>query len=183
MSDTDILNEMFLPNVRVDMQDFHGRPGAVLREPTVNSEMTIHCLPEDAIIIKADGFPSPRSFFDGDQRGCCKRADYIIISEQEKTALFIEMKKTKGDWGNIVKQLGGAACLFTYCREIGQFFWQERDFLREYKCRFISVGHTSIPKRKMRTERMATEHDEPQKALKIDWPQYLQYNRLIGKPW
>jgi len=180
MNDTTILNEMFKPNIRVHTQDFYGRPGVVLREPLENSEMSIRHLPDDAIIVNADAFPAPKSFFSGIKHEC-KRADFIIISEQKKTALFIEMKKTKGEWKDIVKQLGGAACLFAYCREIGKFFWKEKDFLRDYNCRFISVGHTSIPKRKMLIERTAACHDEPHKAERINWPNYLQYNKLIGQ--
>ncbi len=68
-----------------------------------------------------------------------------------------------------------------YCQEVGKGFWDEKDFLNDYKSCFVSISHTtSIPKKKTRITRSAEHHDTPEKTLKIDWPHYLQFNKLIG---
>jgi hypothetical protein len=67
-----------------------------------------------------------------------------------------------------------------YCREIGKSFWNEPAFMDEYEHRFISIGHTSIAKRKTRIEKTAARHDAPNRAMKIDWPNTLQFNHLAG---
>ncbi len=67
-----------------------------------------------------------------------------------------------------------------YCREVGKSFWKEQNFLKGYRHRFVSIGHTSIPKKKTRIARKAGKHDRPEKMLKIDWPHHLQFNHLAG---
>ena len=98
----------------------------------------------------------------------------------EKVIIYIEMKATKGTIQGIIQQLAGAQCFITYCREIGKAFWNERDFLKGYRQRFVSIGHTSIPKRKTRITHHPGSHDQPDKMLKIDWPRHLQFNQLAG---
>jgi hypothetical protein len=86
----------------------------------------------------------------------------------------------KGQPTEIVQQLKGAQCFIAYCREIGKAFWNEPDFMKKYRHRFVSIAHTSIPKRKTRITRESGKHDEPEKMLKIDWPHHLQFNQLAG---
>lgn len=143
-----------------------------------DSKAMIRNIPDDAIVIKADVF-STGNIFRG-KKGECKRADFVIISPGKKHILYIEIKKRSDEWGGIVKQLMGAQCFIRYCRDIGRTFWNERDFLSGYRSRFISIGHTSISKRKTRITRQQKRHDTPENAMKIDWPIYLQYNRLVG---
>ena len=52
--------------------------------------------------------------------------------------------------------------------------------LRDYKSRFISIGHTSLAKKKTRITRNTVAHHTPETAMKIDWPNYLQFNQLAG---
>ncbi len=66
----------------------------------------------------------------------------------------------------IIQQLKGAQCFLAYCQEIGKTFWNESDFLKKYKQRFVSIGHTSIIKRKTRITRESGKHDQPEKMLK-----------------
>ena len=74
----------------------------------------------------------------------------------------------------------GAQCFVRYCQEIGKTFWNKNSFLSGYKSRFISIGHTGIAKRKTRINKKVARHDTPDNAMKVDWPHYLQFNRLAG---
>jgi hypothetical protein len=90
------------------------------------------------------------------------------------------MKKTKDSLKEVIQQLAGARCFLRYCQEIGKFFWDDKNFLNDYQHRFVSIGHTSIPKRKTRVLRRLAKHDTPENVMKIDWPHRLQFNRLVG---
>jgi hypothetical protein len=138
-------------------------------------------IPPDAMIIKVDVFQSPDAIFSG-SKGECKRADYVIIADSggKKRILYIEMKKTKGSLKEVIQQLTGARCFLRYCQEIGKSFWYDNIFLNDYQHRFVSIDHTSIPKRKTREVRRSAKHDTPEKVMKIDWPHRLQFNRLVG---
>lgn len=180
MLDIDILSQMIKPTALVNLQSEYGKKFAKLCEPQEpDSSATIRHLPTDAMVIKIDEFRSPDYIFNG-ANGECKRADYVIISAEKKCIIYIEMKRTKDSWNQIVKQLIGSQCFVRYCQEIGRGFWDERGFLSDYKSRFISIGHTSIAKSKTRITRHAGRHDTPEKAMKIDWPHYLQFNHLAG---
>jgi hypothetical protein len=180
MLDAEILNLLLRDAVRVELQNSYGKYYVVLDEPqAVDSSVIIRGLPHDSHVIKVDSFSSPDNIFKG-VMGECRRADYVIISESKKRILYIELKKTKAAWGHIVNQLMGAECFVKYCREIGKSFWNEPAFMDEYEHRFISIGHTSIAKRKTRIEKTAARHDAPNRAMKIDWPNTLQFNHLAG---
>lgn len=182
MPDMDILNQMIKDSARVKFSGHYGRMKVELAEPLyAKSSTMIYGVPEDAIVIKVDTFASPDAVFAG-SRGECKRADYVIVSEVsgKKVIIYIEMKATKGSAQEIIRQLKGAYCFITYCREIGKVFWGEQHFLKGYRQRFVSIGHTSIPKRKTRITRQPGRHDQPDKMLKIDWPHHLQFNQLAG---
>ena len=81
----------------------------------------------------------------------------------------------------IMKQLMGAKCFMTYCKEIGKSFWNKKDFLSEYDYRYVCIGHISIAKKPTRIKRDSRLHDEPGKMMKIDWPSHIQFNQLAGK--
>ncbi|WP_089724141.1 hypothetical protein [Candidatus Thiosymbion oneisti] len=180
MMDMDILSQMIRDTALVPLQEDYGKPLVRLREPQApDSSATIRSLPADAIVIKVDAFRSPDDIFKG-LHGECKRADYVIISAERKCILYIEIKRTKDAWNQIVKQLMGTQCFIKYCQEVGKVFWDESSFLAGYKNRFISIGHTNIAKRKTRITRIEKQHDTPDRAMKIDWPNYLQFNRLAG---
>jgi len=180
MQDMDILSQMIKGAALVQQEEEYGKPLVKLSEPQApDSKATIRNLPADAMVIKVDAFRSPDEVFNG-ENGECKRADYVIISAEKKCIIYIEMKRTKDEWNQIVKQLLGSQCFIKYCQEIGKCFWNEGDFLSGYKSRFISIGHTSIAKRKTRITRKVKRHDTPNQAMKIDWPNYLQFNLLAG---
>ncbi|EDX71888.1 hypothetical protein MC7420_6974 [Coleofasciculus chthonoplastes PCC 7420] len=68
-----------------------------------------------------------------------------------------------------------------YCQEIGRKFWQQKSFLDNYQSRFVSIGHINVPKRKTRIERSTGNYDSPERMLKIDWPDYIEFNHLAGR--
>lgn len=180
MPDMEILSQMIKDTAMVQLQNEYGKALVKLREPqTPDSSTTIRNLPADAVVIKVDAFRSPDDIFNGGY-GECKRADYVIISATKKCIIYIEMKRTKDGWNQIVKQLLGAQCFIKYCQEVGKEFWNENEFLNGYKSRFISIGHTSIAKKKTRITRNAERHDTPDRAMKVDWPNCLQFNLLAG---
>lgn len=176
----EILSQMIKETALVPLLDEYGKALVNLCEPQAPDSMaTIRNLPPDAIVIKIDVFNSPDAIFKG-EHGECKRADFVIISVEKKCIMYIEIKRTKDAWEQIVKQLKGAQCFVKYCQEIGRSFWGADKFLTGYKRRFISIGHTSIAKRKTRITRTAERHDSPDQAMKVDWPHYLQFNQLAG---
>ena len=181
MQDFEILEEMMNKQALMPLQKEYGRSIVILDEPqTTNSAVTIRNLPDETLVIKVDMFNAPDQIFNG-RKGECKRADYVIISPAHKCIVYIELKRTRDAWNEIVKQLKGAQCLVSYCKNIGQTFWNSREFMRNYKQRFISIGHIGIPKRKTRMEKPTqSAHDKPEKAMKIDWPNYVEFNKLAG---
>lgn len=180
MPDMEILSELIKDTALVSLQGDPNKPRVILQEPDApDSSATISSLPSDAFVIKVDTFRSPSDIFIG-AKGECKRADYVIISPRKKYVLYIELKRTKDDWNQIVKQLMGAQCFVKYCQEIGRTYWAEEDFLKDYKHRFITIGHTSISKRPTRISNNAHVNDSPDKAMKLDWPKNLQFNMLVG---
>lgn len=178
MSDMEILSQLFKETALVKPQKKHRKLYVELREPQApDSIATIHNLPGDAKIIKGDKFRSPDSVFNG-KHGECKRADYVIISEEKKCIIYIEMKRTKGEWKKIVKQLMGTQCFIKYCTEIGKTFWKKNNFLRNYQSRFISIGRTGISKSGTRYTPKEKLHDLPDRAMKINSPHRLQFHQI-----
>lgn len=185
MSDIAILNQMINKMARIPVeQDVLTRKTFVKlvepQEPT--SIVTIHNLPDDAVVIKVDKFEVGKVFNGSNDE--CKRADYVVISDSggKKRILYIEMKKSKDPEKQIVAQLKGATCFVGYCKEIAKMFWGERTFLSEFQSRFVSFGHTgSIKKRRTRVDRSMSCHNTPERMMKISWPSSrTEYNHLIG---
>ncbi|NER23140.1 MAG: hypothetical protein F6J96_21050 [Symploca sp. SIO1C2] len=187
MSDIALLKEMIKETATVPLEEHNGKNQVTLIEPPpANYSVTIHGMPykDEVIIIKADTFSSPRAVFNG-KRGECKRADFVIIADTDnkkfrKVILCIEMKAGKGGTeSEIIQQLKGAQCFVAYCREIGQVFWNQRNFLKGYEYRFISLREISIAKKPTRTLAKVGIHNCPERMLKITSPHHLQFNRLV----
>lgn len=185
MSDIAILKEMIHENATVPLEnDRDGKKKVILREePPANYSVTIRGMPNDdeVIIIKADFFSSPNAVFKG-EHGECKRADFVIIADtdKKKVILCIEMKGGKGGLEkDIIQQLKGSQCFVAYCREIGQSFWNQQDFLKGYQYRFVSIREISISKKPTRTSSTNRIHDHPARMLKITSPHYLRFDQLV----
>ena len=44
----------------------------------------------------------------------------------------------------------------------------------------LKEGHPSIPKRKTRITDSWKLHDAPERAMKVDWPHFLQFDHLAA---
>lgn len=133
-------------------------------------------------MIKLDEFFDVRKIFTG-SKGECKRADFIIIANtnSEKVILCLEIKKGRDSNPSITKQLKGAECFVSYCREIGRLFWNQPDFLQDYQYRFVSIKNISISKTSMSSRKLSQKseiHDQPEKMLKIS-AKAKQFQELI----
>jgi len=179
MQDTEILFELILESALVPHEKEYGKPVIKLQEAGVKGIISyIRNIPSDAIVIKADEFPAPKSFFKGD-KGECKRADFIILSEEKKVIIYIELKAGSKDSSYIVKQLKGASCVISYCKEIGKNFWNENTFLDGYAHRYVGMVNLSVTKKPSR-HKSAPLHDSPESFLKISSPHNLQFNQLAS---
>jgi hypothetical protein len=188
MSDIAILKQMIKNNLTVSLLEqkngTHFNYSVELIERQDNYSVTIDGMPkpDEVIVINAEDFAAPRTVFQG-EKGECKRADFIIISDTptEKIILCIEMKKTKGK--KIIQQLKGAKCFVAYCQEIGKEFWNQHNFLETYQYRFISIGHIPLPKTSTRHQGKQIDsnqtHNSPDKMLIINGKNYIQFHSLI----
>lgn len=183
MSDINILHEMIKDAARVSFVDNYGKKQVKLDEPQFpGHSVTIHGMPNNAVVIKADTFTSPGSVFKC-SHGECKRADFVIIADggdKKKVIICIEMKATKGTEKEIVQQLKGAQCFVAYCREIGKLFWNQSNFLNDFVYRFVSIGNISISKKRSRIDPSKDIHDRPDKMMRISSPHRLEFNHLAG---
>lgn len=174
---------MIKDDATIQLLGNYDKKSVVLSEPQYPaSSVTISGIPDNAIVIKADAFTSPKSVFK-DSKNECKRADFVIVANtgNKKSIVFIEMKATKAPAKEIIKQLYGAKCFIVYCQEIGKSFWKQPGFLAGYSFRFISIGNTSISKRKTRIDPTTGIHDSPERMLIISSSRQLQFNQLAGK--
>lgn len=183
MSDIAILKSMFKEEATEILEDHNGKKKVTLKELDLPVySVTIYGMPNDdeVIILKADKFISPNKIFKS-SKGECKRADFVIIAERgnKKVILCIEMKSKKGSLeSEIIQQLKGATCFVAYCQEIGRLFWNQKDFLKNYEYRFISIRDITVPKKPTRTS-PTDIHDRPEKMLKINSPKYITFDSLI----
>lgn len=180
MDDAEILAQLIKPAATVSLEKQYDKHYLTLTEPQApDSLVTVRNVPADTVVIKVDAFAAPDAVFKGEQ-GECKRADYVLISPERRTIIYIEVKRTRDGLEDIIKQLKGAQCFVNYCCDIGRTFWGEANFLQGYRHRFVSIGHTTIAKRRTRVGRSAPRHDNPATHLKIDWPHHVQFNQLAG---
>ncbi len=179
MSDKEIFEELLLASCVVPLEEEYGRPIVKLEEVGVaGSVACIRNIPSDVVAIKADSFPAPKGFFQG-SKGECKRADYILISEEKKVVLFVELKAGSKETSHIIRQLKGAACLLAYCKEIGKKYWGREEFMDGYAHRYIGMVNLSVSKKPTRHKKSPV-HDRPERFQKISSPHHLQFNQLAA---
>ncbi len=178
MTDTEILSQMFKSSVLAQVEKKHSKHFVRLSEPEVpNLTAIIRDLPPDAMVIKVDAFPAPNNFFEG-ERGECKRADFIIISETRKVILYIELKAGPREANHIKQQLKGASCVVAYCKEVGIQFWNKNKFLNGYANRYAAMVKLSMNKRPTRPE-SGPLHDSPASFMKLSHSKDIQFNKLV----
>jgi hypothetical protein len=181
MSDIAILKEMIKDTATVSLEERKGKKQVILKEPDANYSVTIDGMPDDeqVIVIKADAFTSPKAVFI-DSKGECKRADFVIIADTgtKKVILYIEMKAGKGESEkHIIAQLKGAKCFVAYCREIGQLFWNQPNFLKDYDDRAVSIKNIKLSKKKTRFD--PTPHFFSEIQILKRNGSFFQFNDLI----
>ncbi len=187
MAFNDILIKMISKSSLIDLDPNYDNWKVKLVEPQCqDSVVEIRGLPEGSIIIKADDFPVPNRFFNN-TKSELKRADYIIVTQYNNQlyTLIIEMKRDKEGESHVINQLRGGLCLFKYIKQIGKTFWDDPEFLKSNKFRFVSLSRTSISKRSSRpkaTSLADSYHDTPEKMLKISGSTNLRFENLIFKP-
>jgi hypothetical protein len=182
MADFKILREMIKKNALIEVSNSGRKYQVTLSEPQQTSSVTIVGLPQQTLVIKADEFPAPRNFFHG-SKGENKRSDFILITntKNKKIILYIEMKSnTDLEW-KMTQQLKGARCLMSYCAEIGNFFWDQRNFLHGYIERYVCIKKIGLCKQPTWSPPLNTKHDKPGYALKICYADRLEFGKLVGK--
>jgi len=177
MSDIAILKEMVRDCAIVELESKkeYKRDSYLLKleENQDNYSFVVNGMPkpDEVIVINLDEFFDVRKIFTG-SKGERKRADFIIIANTttEKVILCLEMKKSRDSNSSIIKQLKGAECFVSYCREIGRLFWNQPDLLQDYQYRFVSIKNISISKTTTSSGKSSQKneiHDQPEKMLKI----------------
>ena len=173
MSDLDVLRELINEKALVPLVDAHyGKKTVVLDETGNQGEIQysirIKGIPNDAVVVKTNMFPSPRNIF-ACRKGECNRSDYVVVANSEAGAFIvhIEMKKGRKLAHDIIDQLKGAECFISYCRAIVCRFWQRPHFLDQYENRFVAFREVQTSKSRTRESRAPVLHDVPERMLRI----------------
>jgi hypothetical protein len=182
--DLNILDAMIQDSAKVSLTTTPYNKNKVLLTEThgVNYQVQINNLPKNTLVIKSDEFSAPTGFFNG-TKGECKRADYVIVSDEgdRKVMIFIEMKAGDAEKKEVIQQLKGSEALMKYCQKIGQLFWEESNFLTEYDLFFIGLTNINIDKGRSRKNKNIQRCDRPEHMFIINSAKTLIFNRLIGK--
>lgn len=183
MNDFYILHQLLKEHAMIPLNQEKKNFSVELREPQANHKpVTITGIPENTVVIKVDKFPEPSAIYQG-KKGECKRADFLIISEKNDNIylIYIELKKVKGSKKEIIQQFKGAQCFLAHMREVGKLFWDNKDFLKNYEQRFISINHIGKNKNPSRIERNPGNHDTPEKMMKIGYKGNLFFDHIKGR--
>jgi hypothetical protein len=181
VADMTVLNRMIKDSAKIVLQDhYRDKKKVVLTEHgTTDSSLELHNVPADAIVIDVDANFSNSDLF-ANSAGECKRADYLIISQEKKLVLFIEMKKGPSPTSDIIKQLIGSRCAFEYCQSIAREFFDEADFLVDYRLRFVAFKHVNLEKKKTKIDKSTATHDTPERLMRVSWANTIQFNKIAA---
>ena len=173
MSDLDVLQELIYEGALIPLMETpYGGKIVVLGESDsqggIQYSIKIKGIPDDSVVVKTDMFPSPRGIFSC-QRGECKRADYVIVtnSETDNFIVHVEMKKGEGNASEIINQLKGSECFIAYCRAIVCRFWQQSRFLDRYESRFVTFRRIGTRKSRTRESYPSVPNDIPERMFRI----------------
>lgn len=184
VNDIQILRDMLKSDVQVALQSGQGKPSAKLTDSQSNTTVEVKGLPHDSIVIKADCFKGPFAVF---KKGLDirKRADFVIVSNDERGNKWIICIETKG--GNktrakIAAQLKGAKCFINYCKCIGKSFWESEEFLDGYEYRFVGITDLNFNRSRRQTQPFdpARElHNRPDIFKKLPQRSMIHFSKLI----
>jgi len=183
MTDTRLLNDIFIETARIELEEHNnGRKKVVLIEHgTEGSQLEILNIPQDSLVIDVD------SSFDNTKlcrniKGACKRSDYLIISEDKELILFIEMKKgTNSTRPDIIKQLKGSLCVFEYCQSIAREFHDTDNFLHNYRKCFIAFKNVNLAKTQTKVTKIDNNHSTPETLKTISGTSNIQFNQIAAR--
>ena len=178
MEPSEIIAELFNANCLIATNNLYGKKCVTLVEPGApDSSVEIRHLPDDAIVIDLDAsFANDKLFQSGTGRGVCKRNDFLIISAEEKCAIFLEMKRSSVSGTDLSKQLLGGSCVFDYCCCIVKEFFGE-SFLKDFKRRFVALLDTAAAKTPTKSV-VSPLHDSPERYLRLKGRKTLQFHQL-----
>lgn len=179
MTDTQILKRLIIDKACEFVENF--AEGVKLKQNDENNvpkyEVTILGVPINTVIIAFDdNFPPPNKIFDG-RTGACKRSDYIMICEQEKSIFCVEMTSGKKRQKEYIGQLNGSKCFVEYLKAIGKIFCDKDTFLEGYKNYFVFIKYVySIDKRPSRPL-----GDDNQRVTKLQGQGPWKFDYLMKK--
>ena len=186
MNDIQILQEMLNPDAQVPLQSGQGRPSVQLTDLIAGTTVKIKGVPPNSIVIRAENFENPITIFNG-SKGECKRADFVIVSTDErerKWIICIETQKNDSKKaGHVIQQLKGACCFISYCKCIGKSFWELEGFLDGYECRFVSIVDINFNRSRRQTQPFyftGELHNRPDVFLKISRRPTVHFHKLIN---
>ncbi len=176
---------MLSPDVQVMLHPGPKRPSVKLTDAESGTSVEVKGLPRDSVVIKADLFKGPFPIFNENIGDIRKRADFVIVSNDEHDRKWIVCIETKGGnkpRGRIVAQLRGASCFISYCRCIGKVFWESEEFLDGYEQRFVSIARLNDTKKQGTYSSNANRelHNQPELFLKISRITTLHFSKLIN---
>ena len=185
VNDIQILQDILNSDIQVVLQSGQGRPSVQLTDSQSGATVEIKGLPPNSIVIKAEDFENPLTVFNG-SKGECKRADFVIVSNDEKERKWIicietQESNSKNAW-HIIQQLKGAYCFINYCQCIGKSFWELEEFLDDYNYRFVSIVDINPSPNKQPTQlfdRAEKLHDRPDIFKKISQRYTIHFSKLI----
>lgn len=148
-----------------------------LSEPDSDYTLEIKGVPLNSVIIKCDKFPSTSNFFDS-KNNECKRSDYVIISQEDKLIIIIELKRSKNSssYQDVIAQLKGATCIVKYCELLIEEFLKRKKIFSQYKYRYIKF-QAKIQKRSFNNKNNPL-NDTPEK-MKTLYDSSTYYKKLI----
>ena len=186
VNDIQILREMISPEAQVTLQPTQGKSFVQLTDLTSGTTVKINGVPHDSIVIRAEDFENPLTIFNG-SRGECKRADFVIVSNEEDKRRWIicietQESDSKKAW-HVIQQLKGACCFINYCKCIGKSFWGSEQFLDDYQWRFISIVEINFNRSRRKTQHFystAELHDCPDDFKKLPQRTTIHFSKLIN---
>ena len=151
MTDGSVLQALFSSSLIEKSGEENGRCFVTLREEGKDATLRnfrLFDLSKDAVIIKLDDSGVPHGLFSGD-KGECRRCDYVVFTslQGKKLMLFVELKSTKIDKSDVIKQFKSSECIMDYCNSVSNIFYARQKLFDEYEKRFVLFHKVRLAKR------------------------------------
>ena len=187
MNDIEILEDMLSSRSRVPLKHDGSWFFVELEDRQAKTNVKIHNIPRNSIVVKADTFEFRHPVFEG-SKDEGKRADFVIVSNEnaEKWMICIEIKRGNIQQSEVTAQLRGAQCIMDYCKSIGREFWLARKFLSGYEYRFVGIAHLNLQNQSTRAytpniQSQGELHSRPDVFLQILGSSDLFFHSLIDE--